>query len=107
LDIALDDGCGDKHYLSKLQNILPKLLDIVTPDIVLFLAGVDVLQADRLGRLKLSRAGCKKRDEIVFRYCKLNAIPVAVSMGGGYSEKLSDIVEAHANTFRLAQEIFF
>jgi hypothetical protein len=55
----------------------------------------------------MSRSGCKARDRLVLEMCKLNRVPVAVSMGGGYSERLADIVEAHANTYRLAQEIYF
>lgn len=74
---------------------------------MLYLAGVDVLESDKLGRLSLSREGCKMRDEIVFRECIKNNVPVAVSMGGGYSHRIADIVEAHANTFRLAQELYF
>ncbi len=55
----------------------------------------------------MSLKGCKERDRFVFNYCKKNQLPVQVSMGGGYSKDLSEIVEAHSNTFRLAQEIFF
>ena len=83
------------------------MIDLVQPDIILYLAGVDVLHSDKLGRLSVTRAGCKERDRIVFDTCKKNNIPVAVSMGGGYSHRVSDIVEAHANTFRVAQDIFF
>jgi len=60
-----------------------------------------------LGRLGLTLGGCKERDQIVMKYAKLNAIPLVISMGGGYSHSLHTIVEAHANTFRSAQEIFF
>ncbi|MBY0424867.1 MAG: histone deacetylase, partial [Cytophagales bacterium] len=70
-------------------------------------SGVDVLETDKLGRLKLTLNGCKQRDAYVFNLAKQNRIPVACAMGGGYSENISDIVEAHANTFRLAQETFF
>ena len=60
-----------------------------------------------MGRLSLSIAGCKERDRIVLQACKDQEIPVAVSMGGGYAEKLAHIIEAHANTYRLAQHIYF
>ena len=83
------------------------LLEKVQPDFIFYLSGVDVLESDKLGRLSMSIEGCKERDRIVLETCKQNRIPVAVSMGGGYSERISTIVDAHANTFRLAQDIFF
>ncbi|SFE51975.1 histone deacetylase family protein [Thermoflexibacter ruber] len=107
LDIGLPNGTEDEAYLSLLKNTLPRLIDEVQPEFVFFQSGVDILATDKLGKLKVSREGCKERDRFVLETCKINQIPVAVSMGGGYSEKISDIVEAHANTFRLAQEIFF
>lgn len=106
LDIGLPDKTEDEEYVSILKDILPQLLDTVKPQLVFYLAGVDVLDSDNLGRLSLTRDGCKERDRIVFQNCKTFSIPVAVSMGGGYSEKLSDIIEAHANTFRVAFELF-
>jgi acetoin utilization deacetylase AcuC-like enzyme len=107
LDIGLPNGTEDEAYLSLLKNTLPRLIDEVQPEFVFFQSGVDILATDKLGKLKVSREGCRERDRFVLETCKNNQIPVAVSMGGGYSEKISDIVEAHANTFRLAQEIFF
>ena len=77
------------------------------PDFIFYLAGVDILATDKLGRLAVSREGCKQRDQFVLELCKKNNIPVAVSMGGGYSVKITDIVEAHANTFRVAQNVYF
>lgn len=107
LDIGLADKMNDKEYLKILQNTLPKLIDQVQPDFIFYLSGVDVLATDKLGRLGMTLEGCKERDRYVLQSCKNNKIPVAVSMGGGYSVRLWDIVEAHANTFRLAQEIYF
>jgi acetoin utilization deacetylase AcuC-like enzyme len=107
LDIGLPDKTPDEPYLRTLQETLPRLFDEVQPDFVFYLSGVDVLATDKLGRLGLSIEGCKKRDEMVLRYCKRNEVPVAVSMGGGYSERLAHIIEAHANTFRTAQELYF
>jgi acetoin utilization deacetylase AcuC-like enzyme len=72
-----------------------------------FQCGVDILSTDKLGRLGISKEGCKARDRIVLQAAKTNRIPLVCSMGGGYSEKIADIVDAHANTFRLAQEIYF
>lgn len=107
LDVALPDFTDDPTYLNLLKKHLPRLIDDLQPDFIFFQSGVDVLATDKLGRLSLSIAGCKERDRIVFSLCKENKIPVAVSMGGGYSQRVADIVEAHANTYRLAQEIYF
>lgn len=107
LDIALPDGTGDDHYLNTLKHHLPRLLEQFQPDFIFYLSGVDVLATDKLGRLGMSLAGCRERDAFVLKSCKENKIPVAVSMGGGYSQKISHIIEAHANTYRLAQALFF
>lgn len=107
LDIPLQDNTNDTTYMAHLQDNLPKLIDKLEPDFIFYQAGVDVLKTDKLGRLGLSMEGCKNRDRYVLETCKLNGMPVAVSMGGGYSERVADIVEAHSNTFRLAQEIYF
>lgn len=107
LDIGLPDGTEDAPYLRILRHTLPQLIDVVQPDLVFYLSGVDVLATDKLGRLSLSMAGCKERDRIVLDTCKRNGIPVAISMGGGYSQRLAHVIEAHANTYRLAQELFF
>ena len=107
LDIPLPDGTEDNHYLSILRETLPFLIDSVEPDLIFYLSGVDILDSDKLGRLAVSLEGCRERDRFVFEMCRTNDIPVAVSMGGGYSPQLPRIIEAHANTFRLAQEVFF
>lgn len=107
LDIGLADKTTDEPYLKQLRAVLPRLIDEVQPDIIFYLSGVDVLSTDKLGRLGMSIQGCKERDRFVFETCKQNGIPVAVSMGGGYSERIAHIIEAHANTFRLAADIFF
>lgn len=107
LDIGLPDKTEDEAYLKILRETLPELLDSVEPDFIFYLSGVDVLATDKLGRLSMTVAGCKERDKIVLEICKKNDLPVAISMGGGYSERISTIIEAHANTYRLAQEIWF
>jgi len=107
LDIELEDKTDDKTYLRVLRENLPRLIDEQQPDFIFFQSGVDVLATDKLGRLGLSIAGCKERDKIVFEHCFKNEIPVVTSMGGGYSEKIAHILEAHANTYRLAQDIYF
>ena len=107
LDIGLPDYTEDKFYLKTLQSNLSNLLDQQQPDFIFFQSGVDVLATDKLGRLSLTREGCKSRDRIVLQTAKDNQIPLVASMGGGYSSDFKDIIEAHANTYRVAQEIFF
>lgn len=107
LDIGLPDKTEDVFYLKTLNATLPKLLAEVAPDFIFYLSGVDIIASDKLGRLSCSIQGCKERDRIVLQACKDHNIPVAASMGGGYSEKLAHIIEAHANTYRVAQEIYF
>lgn len=106
LDIGLPDKTEDDVFLKALKETLPRLINKHKPDIILYLSGVDVLETDKLGRLSMTLEGCRKRDDIVFQIAAKFQIPVAVSMGGGYSERLKDIVEAHANTFRSAIEVF-
>ena len=107
LDIPLRDGMGDGEYLDLLKDILPKLVDQVKPDFAFYLPGVDILNTDKYGKLKLSMEGCRQRDEFVFNVLKKRGIPCTVSMGGGYSADVKIITEAHCNTFRTALKIFF
>jgi len=107
LDIGLPDKIEDQPYLKHLYDTLPMLIEEQEPDIIFYQSGVDILETDKLGRLKVSEAGCKQRDSYVFQQAKLNEIPIVVSMGGGYSVEIKHILEAHANTYRMAQEIFF
>ena len=107
LDIEFDDNTNDDEYLKVLRETIPKVIDQFEPEFIFYLSGVDVLENDKLGRLSLTINGCKERDRFILEICKNNSIPVQVSMGGGYSMVLKNIIEAHSNTFRLAQEIFF
>ncbi len=107
LDIGLPDKTGDELYLKHLKTTLPRLMDEVEPDFIFYLSGVDILETDKLGRLSVSLQGCRERDKFVFETCQRHQLPVAVSMGGGYSPRVADIVDAHAQTYRLAQEIYF
>ena len=86
---------------------MPRLFDEVMPDFAFFQSGVDVLATDRLGRLGLTPEGCRQRDLFVFESCKKNGVPVVAVMGGGYSHRLADIVEAHCNTYRMAVQTYF
>jgi len=107
LDIPLADGMGDDAYFLLLKEALPKLIDTVKPDFIFYLAGVDVLLTDKLGKLALSKEACKQRDLFVLNLCHKNSIPVQVSMGGGYSPDIKDIVQAHCNTYKCAVELYF
>lgn len=107
LDLELAPFIEDDEYLESLYSTLPNLLQQVKPDFAFYLSGVDIVETDKLGRLNVSREGCKARDRFVFEQMKSNEIPVVVSMGGGYSPRIADIVEAHCNTYRVAQEIYF
>ncbi|MDX1446419.1 histone deacetylase [Lishizhenia sp.] len=107
LDIGVEDGIGDKEYLYLVEKHLDELMAQVEPDFLFYQCGVDILKTDKLGRLGVSIEGCKRRDELVFEMAKSNALPIVCSMGGGYSPQLKYIIEAHANTYRTAQHLFF
>ena len=106
LDIALENGTNDDEFLSILDETLPSLINQHKPDFIFYLSGVDILETDKLGKLSCTIQGCKKRDEIILSICKKLEIPVQVSMGGGYSPEIKTIIEAHANTYRVARNIY-
>jgi acetoin utilization deacetylase AcuC-like enzyme len=106
LDIGFNDNTTDDEFLKKIASVIPKLIETQKPDFIFYLAGVDILASDKLGKLACSVEGCKKRDELVFELCSKYQIPVQVSMGGGYSPEIKTIIEAHANTYRAAKNIF-
>ncbi|WP_437917656.1 histone deacetylase family protein [Sphingobacterium sp. LRF_L2] len=106
LDVGLPDGMVDEAYLKLLEQHLNFLFGSVKPDFVFYQAGVDILATDKLGKLKMSAEGCLQRDRLVFENCFKHHVPVQVSMGGGYSTNLKDIVNAHVNTYRAAIEVF-
>ena len=107
LDIGLPDGTDDATFLSLLDRNLKKLIDEVQPDFMLYQSGVDVLASDQLGRLSLTLSGVQARDRLVLSTAKSQGIPIMCCMGGGYSKRIKDIVDAHAQVFRLAQDLFF
>ncbi|WP_144605094.1 histone deacetylase family protein [Algoriphagus algorifonticola] len=107
LDIELPDGTGDEEYLNQLDLALENILKKFHPDFIMYQCGVDVLETDKLGRLGMSIEGVKLRDKKVLNLGKELKLPIMCSMGGGYSEKISHIIEAHAQVYRLAQDIFF
>ena len=106
LDIALPDNTTDDEYLAILQETLPRLIDSHKPDFIFYLSGVDILSTDKLGKLGCTLNGCKQRDEIVLSLARKLEIPVQCSMGGGYSPEIKIIIEAHANTYRVARGLF-
>lgn len=107
LDIALETHTGDQEFITLLKETLPKLITEQKPDFIFYLCGVDILASDKLGKLGCTLEGCKDRDRYVLQTCKDHNIPVQCSMGGGYSPDIKVIIDAHANTFRVAQEIYF
>lgn len=107
LDVALPDKADDKTYLGLLDKHLRGVIDSFQPDFIFYQSGVDILETDALGKLSVSREGCRRRDHLVLTLAFQNHIPLVASMGGGYSPDFRDIIEAHANTYRLAQEIYF
>jgi acetoin utilization deacetylase AcuC-like enzyme len=107
LDLGLADGTDDATYLSLLDLHLKRIMDLEQPDFMLYQSGVDVLESDQLGRLSLTLAGVQARDRLVLSTAKSHGIPIMCCMGGGYSKRIRDIVDAHAQVFRLAQDLFF
>jgi acetoin utilization deacetylase AcuC-like enzyme len=104
-DIALADGTEDDEYLALLKPALERVVAF-KPDIVLYQAGVDVLQEDALGRLSLSLAGIGERDRLVFEAFAGRGIPVSLALGGGYAKPIERTVEAHVQTYRVLKSVY-
>ncbi len=102
LDIELPDGCGDAAYLEALEHALAELDARFEPGLVIYLAGADPHEGDRLGRLSLSFDGLEARDRRVFDWAWSKRIPLAFSMAGGYGREMADTVQAQVNTYRVA-----
>jgi acetoin utilization deacetylase AcuC-like enzyme len=105
-DIELPDGTTDETYLATLRDTLPQLIDEFKPQAMIYLAGADPFEGDRLGRLKLTKAGLKARDEFVLQTACEKHIPIAITMAGGYAHDVADIVDIHFNTVRTVFEVF-
>ena len=105
LDIELPDGTGDAAYLEALEQCVCHALSAAQADLALYLSGADAFEGDRLGRLRLSKAGLSARDRLVFELCQSAGIPVAVAMAGGYGRRIEDTVDVHFETVRLAHEV--
>jgi acetoin utilization deacetylase AcuC-like enzyme len=106
LDVGLEDWITDNDYFAVLESRVFPALEVFKPELVFYLAGVDVLSKDRFGRFSLSLQGAKARDSRVFSWCKNAGVPVVSLMSGGYNRDPRVTVEAHANTVRAALEIF-
>lgn len=106
LDIELADGTGDIAYEQALARGLRQSFAINSPQLVIYLAGADPFEDDKLGKLKLTKAGLKHRDEIVFEFCRARRVPIAIAMAGGYARNIYDTVEIHANTVITARGIY-
>lgn len=102
LDVPLPDGTGDEEYLALLERHLAEAIERSRPDAVIYLAGADPYEHDRLGLLKLTKAGLCARDQHVLGTCRAWGLPVAISMAGGYAESVDDIVDIHFRTIELA-----
>ena len=102
VDIALRDGTGDAEYLAVLGDTLPRVIADAAPDLVLYLAGADPHEGDRLGRLKLTFDGLARRDALVLSTCREVGVPVAITIAGGYGHAIDDTVAVHVNTVRVA-----
>lgn len=106
IDIDLADGTTDADYLQALARGLDELFARFAPQLVIYLAGADPYEDDRLGRLKISFAGLKARDRMVFEACRLRGIPVAIAMAGGYARQIEHTVRIHAATITLARRLW-
>lgn len=102
LDLGLPDGCDDRVYLLSLEKCLDQLHSRFKADCLIYLAGADPHEDDRLGRLKLSKEGMRLRDEMVFAYAITQKIPVAISMAGGYGKEIDSTVDIHFQTIKTA-----
>lgn len=103
LDIALEDGTGDADYLELLSDALPRVIRSAEPDLVVYLAGADPHEGDRLGRLSLTFNGLARRDALVLQACREVGIPVAITVAGGYGRDIESTVRAHLATVSLAR----
>lgn len=104
LDVALPDGAGDAVYLAALDGALEEMESRFAPQLLIYLAGADPHEGDRLGRLKLSFAGLAARDRRVLDWAEARAIPVAIAMAGGYGRNIEDTVAVHLQTVTIASQ---
>ena len=106
LDVALPDGTGDAEYLAQLSNALKQMFERFSPQLLIFLAGADPYEGDRLGRLSLSMEGMAARDAAVMQAAREHDLPVAIAMAGGYGRTIEDTVAVHTQTICIAFDHF-
>jgi acetoin utilization deacetylase AcuC-like enzyme len=102
LDVELEDGAGDDHYLALLDEHLPRVLHAARADLVVYLAGADPHEGDRLGRLKLTFDGLRRRDAMVLQASREIGLPVCITIAGGYGREVHDTVAVHLGTVAVA-----
>lgn len=106
LDVDLPDGCRDDEYLQALELALDEVGRRTDPGLVIYLAGADPHESDRLGRLKLTWDGLEARDRRVFDWAWQRGVPLAFAMAGGYGTRMEDTVQAQVNTFGVALQFW-
>ncbi|MEZ6087371.1 MAG: histone deacetylase [Pirellulaceae bacterium] len=106
LDIGVVDGIEDAPYLELLENGLEQVWQAGPYDLAIYLAGADPFEGDRLGRLRITKDGLRRRDEMVLMSCRDRHIPVAIAMAGGYAHEIEDIVDIHCQTLAVAKSLF-
>jgi acetoin utilization deacetylase AcuC-like enzyme len=106
LDVGLDEAAGDRAYLTAMEHHVPHILDTHRPELVLYLAGADPFEEDQLGNLGLTKAGLRRRDELVLSATRERGIPVALVLAGGYARRTEDVVDIHLNTCRAMREVW-
>lgn len=102
LDVGLPDGCDDDTYAQALSEALAILFARFSPDLLIYLAGADPHEGDRLGRLRLTMNGLARRDALVFDAAQARGLPIAVAMAGGYGNQIEDTVAVHLQTVTMA-----
>ncbi|MFT5522305.1 MAG: acetoin utilization deacetylase AcuC-like enzyme [Pirellulaceae bacterium] len=100
LDIALPTGTEDDEYLERLEHAVRKQIPLVHCEMVFYVSGADAFLGDCLGKLKLTKEGLRRRDELLFDIFRQLCVPVVTMMGGGYAKDVDDIVDIHENTVR-------
>ncbi len=106
VDVGLDEGAGDEAYLAAMERHVPRILDTHRPDLVLYLAGADPFEDDQLGNLGLTKAGLRRRDELVLAAARERGIPIALVLAGGYARRTEDVVDIHLATCRVMCEVW-
>jgi acetoin utilization deacetylase AcuC-like enzyme len=105
LDTPLPDGADDTEFLAALADGLETALDAADAELAIYLAGADPFEADRLGRLCVTKSGLAERDRIVLETCKERGIPIAITMAGGYAREVDDTVDVHFQSIRRAADL--